>query len=220
MVPISPDVNYLHEWTQHPDDLFVLGIDWGYDHDSGYSLNTWNPARHPHFINLEAWSRERMKLSDHLEAIKGYMARYPNLRVVADSSGGTKAIVAELRDVHGIPIEAADKQGKRFQLSHCLSDAVTGILKIYNIHDPAHPEQNALAQQWNRLMWKIDPRTKKKHEGTPRHISDATVYARQAAAPDLHREPEADTRTDSQKRREKKQERLLKKRLLRRGRRQ
>jgi hypothetical protein len=185
VVKLNPDLNYLYEWHQEAGDKFCLGIDFGFPHPSAYVLLTWNPDRYPFFVYLEAWERGSMEIHDHVEAIRSYMHRYPNLRIVGDPSWfaskdrpSSEAFVQELQQVHGLPVEPADKKDKRFHVERLNSEATCGWLKIYNQDDPAHPEKAEMAKQWNKLV-----RLKDGSEGTPRHKHDAALYARRAAAP-------------------------------------
>jgi hypothetical protein len=190
VVKLRPDLNYLYEWQREPDDRFCLGIDFGFSKEKGlghsaYVLLTWNPDRYPFFIYLDGWQREKMEIHDHVTAINEYMLEYPNLRIVGDPSwfGGkdrpsSESFVEELQQIHGLPVEPAEKKDKRFHVERLNSEATCGWLKIYHAANPEHPEQSAVAKQWNKLV-----RLKDGSEGTPRHIHDAALYARRSAAP-------------------------------------
>lgn len=185
VVKLNADINYLYEWQRVAGDRFVLGIDFGFPSLSAYVLLTWNPDRYPFFVYIEAWERPKMELHDHVNAINDYLRRYPGLRIVGDPSwfGGkdnpsTESFVTELQQIHGLPIEPADKRDKRFHVERLNSEATCGWLKIFNADDPQHPEKATMAQQWNKLVRLSDG-----SEGTPRHLHDAGLYARRAAAP-------------------------------------
>lgn len=185
VVKISPHLNYMHEWTRQPEDRFVLGIDFGFPDYSAYVLLTWNPERYPFFVYIDGWAQKSMEIHEHVTAIREYMLNYPGIRIVGDPSwfGGkdspsTEALVTELNQIHGLPVEPADKKDKRFHVERMNSEASCGWLKIFNSADPSCPEDSPMAKQWNNLV-----RHKDGSEGTPRHLHDAGLYARRAAAP-------------------------------------
>jgi hypothetical protein len=185
VIKLTPQLNYLYQWERQPDDRFVLGIDFGFPDYSAYALLTWNPERSTDFIFIDAWERRDMEIHEHVTAIREYMLAYPGIRIVGDPSwfGGkdrpsTEALVTELNQIHGLPVEPADKRDKRFHVERMNSEASCGWLKIYNANDPGRPEDSAMAKQWNNLV-----RLKDGTEGKPRHLHDAGLYARQAAAP-------------------------------------
>jgi hypothetical protein len=187
MVKLRPEVNYLYEWAPEADDLYVLGIDWGWFDSSAYVLGTWNPRRHNRLVYLEAWDKPEMRLEDHLKAIAGYRAHPvfgPKLRLVCDPAAGkhSQKIVEQLRGTYQLPLENAYKVGKELTVAQVDMEASLGQIQIFNHADPAHPELNGMAEQWNVLMWQIDPRTKERTEGGPRHRHDAALYVRRAVA--------------------------------------
>jgi hypothetical protein len=207
MVALVPAINYLYAWEPHPDDEYVLAIDWGYEEPSAYVLGVWNREKDNKVVYLDAWEEKRMSLSNHRAAIDRY--RKPSgvlgflagkrLRIIADPGGQAKAIVQELRSAYKIPVEAARKDGKEFFVSQVQSDVGIGQIQIYNIHDPPNPQHHGLAKQWSTLAWRIDPKTKSRKEGRPRNVHDAALYLRRACYPEAYAPRVEDLRTDSEK---------------------
>lgn len=198
MVPIDGALNYLTEWQPAHDDIYVLGIDWGYSPaPSAYVIGCVNPRLYEYLVYLEAWERGEMRLRDHIAAIRDFQQRYPGLTVVADPAGSAKTVIEELRYEHNIPIRNARKLHKDWHVDKMASDASLGLLKLHNLADPKRPEQHPLAQEWARLAWRIDRETGARIEGSPRHRHDAAMYVRRAVSLALHRpsDPPADTFT-------------------------
>ncbi|MCP4591669.1 MAG: hypothetical protein GY842_13090 [bacterium] len=183
MVTLRPHLNYLYEWEPADDERFILSIDWGWT-PAAYSLSAWNPRRHNNLVYLEAWEREEMMLADHLAAIREYIDHKVwgrDLTIIADPGGSSKTILEEIRRTYNIPLQNADKDGKDLTVQQINKEASTGNILVYNIHDPEHPEDNGVAKQWRSLTWKVDPVTKAREEGKPRHIHDTALYARKRA---------------------------------------
>lgn len=209
VIRLRPDLNYLYEWQPHEDDQYVLGIDFGWKDPSAYVLAVWNPRLHNWTIYLEAFVARGMYLHDHIAKLREYQTRYPRIRMVADPAGHAAALHAELRDIHGFPLEDADKREKMFALERLNSEASLAAIKVFNLADAKWdgttwksdtPELNPVAQQWATLCWEIDSHGQRV-EGTPRHVSDGAVYARRACAPWLHTpKPDPESAAELQRR--------------------
>lgn len=201
VVTLRPELNYLYEWAPAPDEEFVLSIDFGFTAPSAYVLSAWNPRRHNDYVFLEGWERKSMMLADHLAACRSYMndpVIGRRLWIQGDPGGNSKALTEELRITYNIPIHDVDKNVARHTSSGELGlglvvaqlnmDASTGRLKVYNRLDPAHPELNGVAQQWNTLGYVVEPLTRKRKIGEPRHKHDAAVYCRRRMRPEIFEE--------------------------------
>jgi len=208
VVKLRPALNHLTEWKPHVDDQYILTIDWG--DTIAFVVQCWNQEQHPWLIFLEGETHRELLVQAHpdkaitepqiLETIQRFQAKYPNLLIVADSSGTAKAIVQELRNVHGIPIINVDKADKRGEIELTNTDASIGLLKIFyrqgvtevledGTEISPHPEKSPIAEQWMTHLWIVDPVTGEKEEGTPRHISDCCLYGRRYTAKHLYKEP-------------------------------
>lgn len=193
VIKLSPGANYLYKWQREPSDRFILGIDFGFEDPSAYVVATENPDRYPYLIYLDAFVKSKMYLHDHVKKIKEYMDEYPGIRIVADPGGNSKTLAEELRVVHGLPIETAEKPEKRAHVERLNSEATLGLIKIYNLRGPDSPENSPIARQWNELIRVFKSRTSANEdsedavytddweEGNPRHVHDACVYARRGA---------------------------------------
>ncbi len=180
VIKLSPELNHLTSFTPSAEDVYYLGIDFGFNDPSAYVLAV-VPAGKPYFVYLEGWEKTQMYLHDHVEAIKGYISRYPGITIVGDPGGVNKTLIEELINVYGLPMERAEKKEKRHFVEQTNSEASLGIIKIYNQADPAHPELSPIARQWQKLVRIRNPRTGEWTEGEPRHMHDAAIYARRRA---------------------------------------
>jgi hypothetical protein len=191
MVTVPEELCHITEWKPADDEEFVLSIDWGWDKPSAYVLGAWNPQRHNDLVYLEGWERTEMMLSDHLREIKRYID-HPvygrSLTIIADPGGEAKTLTEEMRRTYHLPIKDADKTGKRLVIDQLNKDASVGQIKFFNVGQPSAPHLNGVAKQWRHLGWKIDPHTKAREEGEPRHTHDAAVYLRKRVRLELFEE--------------------------------
>lgn len=218
VVRISPELNYLHQWKPHPQDRFVLGIDWG-DSGTAFVIGTYNPTAHPWLIFLEAHLAEEELPHQWLTRVRDYQRRYPGLNIVADPGGISKTHVREFREVHGVPIINADKRDRQAQIEMVNSDASLGLIKIFHrqgatkdssgTEHSMHPEDSPIARQWSELVWVNNSRTGAREEGKPRHIHDAGLFVRAYAYKHLYKEPETRPAPGSPEARRIEEEKLL-----------
>jgi hypothetical protein len=197
VIQLRPHLNYLYEWDPQDSDRYVLGIDWGFDDASAYVVGTWNPNRYRWFIYLEAYEKKKMLLHDHVAQIRHFQEKYPGIRLVSDPTGNAKALIEELRQVYGLPIEDARKAEKDTYIEIVNSDASLGRVKVYNVFDPDKPEENGVAKQWSSLVWEWIKG--KKRQSREDHVHDAALYARRLAMPQLYREPVKEDRDEGRK---------------------
>lgn len=223
VVALHPKLNYITEWEPEEGEEFVLSLDFGFsESDSAYVLSAWNPKRHNDYVYLEGWSKPEMMLADHLAALRSYQA-HPvygrNLYIQADPGGNSKALTEELRRTYDIPIHDVDKSGKdarqliAFTVAQLNMDASLGRLKIYNIHDPEHPELNGVAKQWNALGYIKNLRTGEKEIARPRDVHDGAVYGRRRMHPELYEERPVIELSEAQRIRNRKERRARGRRL-------
>lgn len=192
--------NYLYEWRREPSDRFILGIDIGFNDPSAFVVATENHERYEYLIYLEAFEKKEMLLHEYIEIINEYQARYPGIRIVCDPGGNSKVLRAsdavssktlaeELRK-HGISVETAEKKDRRMHIERLNSEAIRGLIKIYNMNDPKHPENHPLVKQWKNLMRIYGKSGVEWTEGKPRHLHDGALYARRGAIMQGYVKPE------------------------------
>lgn len=100
--------------------------------------------------------------------------------IVGDIAGSGGMILDELRDVHGIPIEAAEKKSKNDAIELLNSDLVDGLFKAL--------PGSAFVEQAQHLQW--DETGLKENKGQRNDALDATIYARRKARHQFARDPD------------------------------
>lgn len=186
VIKVDPSQNYLYSWAPEHDDRYIISIDWG-DEAAAFVVATYNIRRYPWLVYLESHNLKQMLVQDQVSFIRGLMERYKDSVVIADPGGIAKAFVRELRQVHGIPIIAAEKEDRMAQIEFMNSDISLGLVKLFNRENPDAPEEMLLARQWRQLVW-IEHRGRGvREESRPRDIHDAALYARRYAHPYLHK---------------------------------
>ena len=158
---------------------YLLGVDLGFTDPSALVVG----ATHENDPTLYvAYARKEpgLIISDVAALIKalwyqpslGYQGPFPFAAMVADAS--QLQGVEEMRQRHHLPLESAEKPGKRGVIEVLNSDLQTGRLKLL-------PEAVGIADEWASLVW--DERklagSPKKWEEDPRfdnHLADATLY--------------------------------------------
>jgi hypothetical protein len=105
----------------------------------------------------------------------GYRGPYPFAAIVADAAGVGLQIVEEMSQRFRMPIEPADKAGKKGVIDVLNSDLLTGQVKIL-------PAAMGIVEEWQTLIW--DEKEKAKYpvrwleDGRfDNHLADAFLYA-------------------------------------------
>jgi hypothetical protein len=163
-----------HEYT------YVLGVDLGFTDPSALVVAAY--SEHDPTLYL-AWAEKHhmLTITDLAEVIKGlwyapaegYRGPYPFAAMVCDAAA--LQAVEEMRQHHRLPLEAAEKPGKRGVIEVMNADLQTGRLKLL-------PAAASLAEEWDTLIW--DER--KLAQPSPvwaeaprmdNHLADAALYA-------------------------------------------
>ncbi len=150
---------------------YVLGVDLGYEDDSAFALCAFH-ENHPVLYVISTFNKKHMDITDVANKIKEYQAQYQIGKIIVD--GSDKQSVEEMRRRHGVPLEAAEKQGKSDFIELLNAELIQAKIKI-NKHC-----QN-LIQEMMGLVWQTDgdkvklPR--KEHPALPNHLCDALLYA-------------------------------------------
>jgi hypothetical protein len=94
--------------------------------------------------------------------------------MVADTAGLGGAMLDELREVYGIPIDAAEKVHKHDNIELTNGDLIDGRIKIL--------KKSVLEDQLLHLQWAVDPWGKLKEDKAARNdCTDTLIYARRKA---------------------------------------
>ncbi len=158
---------------------YILGVDLGFSDPSAVMVGAYHP-NDPTLYLAFGLKKPALIISDVAEIIRGlwYMpsmgcrGAFPFAAMVADASALQG--VEEMRQKHHLPLEAAEKPGKRGVIEVFNSDLVTGRIK-------ALPAAMAVTEEWKALIWdeKKLAGSPKRWEEDPRfenHLADATLY--------------------------------------------
>lgn len=147
------------------DWLNVMGIDFGYNDPTAFSIGTFSPTQMDYYV-LETWEKKEMLADDVAARVRQYEEKYGEfIRKVGDSSG--KQFFTELNQRKGLNIHTAERKAKLDFIEHMNSDFLQGRIKVRH-GDP-------LCDDYQRLIWNAD-RTGE-HERRPNHRADSTLYA-------------------------------------------
>lgn len=158
--------------------LASMGIDCGYNDPMAWVPCLWTRSQPELYI---PWSEQQENLipSQAAARTEQYRKRLADenvrvARMVVDTGGIGKAYAEEWRVRFGLPVEAADKTGKRAAMEAFRGDLLNGTIKV-------DPYRNAeLIDSWNRLVW--DEEHKDIAPGLPDHLADAALYGHRAAS--------------------------------------
>lgn len=151
---------------------FLLGIDYGYTDDCGFTVVGWN-EHDPTVILCESFKREGLTPSDAAEVVAELKSRYAFDRIVADIGGLGKGYAEEaIRRFH-LPIEPAEKTNKLGYIQLFNGDLERSRILV------VAPTCAQLTAEWLELPWHES--RKKEAEGFANHCADSALYAWRAA---------------------------------------
>jgi phage terminase large subunit len=150
---------------------FVLGVDLGYEDDSAFVLCAFH-ENDPVLYIVSTYNKKHMDITDVANKIKEYQRLYSIGKVIVD--GADKQSVEEMRRRHGVPLEAAEKQGKSDFIELLNAELIQAKIKINN-------KCTNLINEMMGLVWKTTGDTidipRKEHPSLPNHLCDAMLYA-------------------------------------------
>jgi hypothetical protein len=169
-----------HEYT------YILGVDLGFTDPSALVVGAYH-EHDPALYVVYAVKRAGLIISDVADLIRGlwyqpsmgFRGPFPFAAMVADAS--QLQGVEEMRQHHHLPLEAAEKPGKRGVIEVMNSDLQTARMKLLpeaRWDDPKNPD---LVGEWGSLIWdekKLAALPKRWEEDPrfPNHLADACLY--------------------------------------------
>ena len=179
---------------------FGLGVDLGFNDDSAFTVAAWSEhSNKVHFV--ESYGKPGMDLTDVANEIKYLRIKYNITQFEVD--GANKQGVQEIRNRHGLPLEAAEKIDKPVYLSLLKDDINTHTAIV----DPEGCKE--LVGEWKHLIWK-DSSKKLENPKCKNHKSDSALYIWRKARHYLYREKEKPPSRDSEEYMKKMQEKEAK----------
>lgn len=183
-VPKLPDDRYVH----------ILGIDLGFNDDTSFSVLSFSENSRNLYIS-PVIKEKGLDLTAVAERAHYLAHRFPFIKMLVD--GAAKQAVEELRNRHGLPLEAAEKHGKADFIEIMNSEYLRGVIKLVG------EESKPLEDEYLNLIW--DPKELKEkgkkveHPACPNHAADATLYGWRYAYNYLYKEVKPVIKTEEQK---------------------
>jgi len=151
---------------------YVLGVDFGAAEDdptTAYVLTAYSDSQPVAYL-VEAETEAGATTSSIARRI-GVFSKSVDLEAIVGDAGALGiGYIRELRERYGIPIEPAEKEGKRGYIELMNGDLKTGMLRVVA----------GACQEWisqaRRLPWSDKTKTKERRK-VPNHVLDAGLYA-------------------------------------------
>ncbi len=182
---------WLGEWVADPDALvykfssilnvirevpqkewmYVLGVDLGYDPDpSAFVLCAYSLWDRNLYI-IDTHKENKMTVSDVAERIRYYQKAHPYLQITIDAGAQGKMIAEEITQRFGIPLVAAEKNGKAGFIEIMNSDFQNGLIKLVD------SQTKELQEELMNLIWDTEKTQRVEDSRYPNHLTDAALYA-------------------------------------------
>ena len=151
-------------------DQHILGVDFGWDDATAFSLDAWGPGR-KEIVEIESFKQSGMFLDDIASYVKYYMEAFPNLRLVGDPAH--KQLFEEFRRRYQLPLIEGEKPNKYDWIATINSDFRASTIKIVN------PKESPHCEEMSHLVWKVRPNDGRRVEqpGLPNDCCDAFLLA-------------------------------------------
>jgi len=168
----DPDKNGLAEWEHHAGDRYVLGLDFGWDDQTAFSLCVWREDS-PHFVEIESYSEKEMLLDKAASFVRGYVALcepHGTIDIVGDPAH--KQLFEEFRRRYDLPIMPAEKTDKYAWIELVNNDLALNKIKI------CVPEKSPHVEEMQGLTWKVLSTGRRiEQPGAPNDVCDAFLVA-------------------------------------------
>lgn len=155
-----------HEW------FYIFGMDMGWQDPFALVVLAYSPTCKILYHVYEYSQRKMLvhQIAKLLNDLFATIGSYP-AGMVADTTKMGGQILAELAEVHGIHVEAAEQKNKNDAIELLNSDMVDGKFKTW---EGSNLEEEMLTLQW-------DETGLKENKAQNNHHCDATIYARRKA---------------------------------------
>jgi hypothetical protein len=136
--------NTANDWKRSKTARFVLGIDFGWDDHTAFSVCSWC-AESPDLVEVESHSEAEMRMDKIASFVKHYCEVYPGLLIVGDPAH--KQFFEEFRRRYHLPIVEATKPEKYGWIQTINTDLRAGRIKVVD------PEKSPHVREMTRLPW-------------------------------------------------------------------
>lgn len=161
--------NSLKDWKVQDGDRFLLGIDFGWDDKTAFSVVSWR-GDSPLLVVLESYGESEMRMDKIASHIRHYQQLYPGLLAVADP--GHKQYFEEIRRRYHLPLMEMDKVDKFDWIQTFNADLLAGRIQFLDA------AKSPTVAEMVKLPW-LEKRDGKLIEqpGAANDCCDATLYA-------------------------------------------
>lgn len=155
---------------------YILAMDLGYYDATAFVIAAYNKHFNDTLYIIESKKQAGMTITAVAQEIKALKIKYQFSQHIVDAANSQA--VEEMRQIHNLPLVAAEKLGKEGHIALLNSDFITNNIKIVA---PANAE---LIKELQTLIW--DPKAllkgKHKEDATKEnHLTDALLYCHHAS---------------------------------------
>lgn len=163
---------------------YGLGIDLGWDDETAFTVSAWHRYSNTFYIVFK-FKKSKMDFIDVAEYIKkleGYYEKF-EFQVI---DGANKQGVQTMVNRFGLPLVAAEKQGKKDHIELFNSEMRIGQIKVVTdiefdqgSYTMGNETNDPLINEWANLVWNEEKKEKGVYEelsSCPNHLSDSTLY--------------------------------------------
>ena len=150
---------------------YLLSMDLGYHDATAYVVSAYNKRYNDKLYILESDKFTELTITAAANKIKEYQNKYQFRSIYVDAAN--LQAVEEMRQIHNLPLQAAEKQGKEAHIALLNSDFITENIFILK-------KNNQLIAELNHLIWDVKALAKGKHKedgSKENHLTDALLYA-------------------------------------------
>ena len=155
------------EWT------YVMGVDLGWDDADSVSILGYN-SFHKKIYIIEEWEKSKQTITELVKKVTHYKETYNPVKIVVDAGALGKKINEEIRQRHGLHMDAADKARKVEYIELLNDDLRTGKFMV--------PQNSVFEEESRLVIWDKDsilrnPERPKISDVYHSNLMDSTLYA-------------------------------------------
>lgn len=174
----SESVNYIDKLPEGflKGATYILSIDLGYVDATAFIVSAYNKSFNKNLYIIESNKQSGLNITAVANVIKSYRTKYNFITIVVDAAN--LQCVEEMRQIHALPLFAAEKAGKEAHIALLNSDFITQNVCILK-----HSNQE-LIKELNTLIWDIKALVRGKHKEDAtkdNHLTDALLYGHHAS---------------------------------------
>ncbi len=167
------------EWT------YILGADIGYNDSDAIAIIGYNSFAKKVFL-VDEFVKNKLTITDFVKHIKRFVEEYSPVKMVMDAGALGKKIQEEIRQRHGIHLEAAEKSRKVEFIELLNDDLRTGKFMAFN---KSLFQEDSMLVQWDKDSKLRNPERPKISDNYHSDICDAVLYSWREAKHYLSEKP-------------------------------